>query len=103
MAAQSAKGENKQGAADTLDQQSKLGAVSANSQVNMVGVKQVMHIGNSEAMKVGAEQSVQEHIIVRIQGELKGEVGKINEELVKLSVKTSELETRMVLSGSELE
>ena len=46
VVAQGAKGASNQGAADILDQESKLGAVSANSQINMVGVKHVMHMGN---------------------------------------------------------
>jgi hypothetical protein len=103
VVAQGAKGANNQSAADILDQQSKLGAVSANSQINMVGMKHVVNVGNLEAMKLGGEQNVQEHLIVRIQGELKGELSKINGELVRLSAQTRELETRMVLSASELE
>ena len=103
VVAHSAKGASNQGAADILDQERKLGAVSANSQINMVGMKHVVNVGNLEDMKLGGEQNAQEHLIVRIQGELKGELSRINGELIRLSAQTRVLETRVALSASELE
>ena len=77
VVAQGAKDASNQGAADILDQQSKLGAASVNSQINMVVLGQVQE-GNTAMVKLGGELGALRSEVERIRGDVVVEVGRVD-------------------------